>query len=189
MKCKKLKTFFCIFILLFTSINILGQSKRSLRFQKNLLQLKRQNPDGWFNLLVPKIAGKVERHADVSGGFFITNKIEIDYSYWAYEDTPNWLRDVVSKYSKSPELYCPKKSAKTLTWRTKIDGKKVIIQKCVETASWKIQGFIYYVTFPKLKVYDGDKFNYGMFNLTITYKNRRYLPTVEKIVRSLSFGK
>lgn len=187
MEYKKLKPFLCIFALLFASISILGQSKTS---PKNLSQLKRRNPDGWFNLLVPKSAGKVEHHADVDGGFYTTDKLEVNFIYWMYKNTPNFLRDVSGNYSKFPMLACSKKS-QVKTWKNKIDGKKAIIQRCVETDARDDFKFIYYVTFPKLKVYEAEsrKFNYGTFNLTITYKNRQELSTAERIVRSLNFDK
>lgn len=188
MEYRKLKFFFCIVVLLFTSISILGQSKIS---SKNQVLLKQRNPDGWFNLLVPKKAGKVERHADVDGGFFTTNELEIDYIYWKYENTPNPFRDVSGNYSKSPMLICTGKS-KTKTRRTSIDGNKAIVQTCIQSDKGKGNEFIYYVTFPKLRVYEEDAlkpFGYGMFNLTVTYKNQKYLPAAEKIVRSLDFNK
>ena len=73
--------------------------------------------------------------------------------------------------------------------RTKIDGKRAIIQRCSDTDERKGFRYIYYVTFPKLKVYNGQYFSYGMFNFTVAYRNPRYSSVAERIVRSIDFEK
>ncbi len=170
----------CLFLLIAASTNVSAQANFNLK-------LSRRNPDGWFSLLVPKVMGKVDLHADVSGGFYIKSGLNIDFNYWTFDSTPHWLRDVVDRYSKSPQLICSTKNKKTQTLWTRIDGKRAIIQQCSQTD--ELRGFrhIYYVTFPKIKVHLGNSVEDGMFNLRIEYKNQRYLPVAEKIVRSINF--
>ena len=151
-------------------------------------QLSSRNPDGWFTLLVPKSMGKVERHADVDGGFFSKDSFEIDYDYWAFVNTPNFLRDSRNHFPKTPTLACERKSRKTHTFRARIDGKASIIQRCSTTIEGRAFSYIYYVTFPKLKVRNVDTFQRGMFNLTVRYKNKSDLRTAERIVRSINFN-
>lgn len=175
----KFRKLFFGLIILVTVFDASGQSKVSPK-------LSRRNPDGWFSLLVPMPAGKVERHADVDGGFYSTDAIEIDYDFWTYEGTPNFLRDVLGKYSKAPHLACPE-SRKPVTIRTKIDGKRALIQRCSESDEQRGSYYVYYVTFPKVKVFDGENFDYGMFNLTIRHKRKAYSSVAEQIVRSIYF--
>lgn len=151
------------------------------------LRLQRENPDGWFSMLIPTDVGKVERHADVDGGFYRTEELEIDYDYWTYENTPNFLRDANGNYPKGPLLACSSKSRHTQTSWTRIDGKRALIQSCTDTDERRDFHYIYHVTFHNIKVYDGEGMSNGMFNLTIRYKSRRYLPASERIVRSLDF--
>ncbi len=177
MKLNKLTIFLCLIILAVANFGILGQSNFNLKLGK-------RNPDGWFTLLVPKIMGKVERPADVDGGFYIDDALEISYDFWTFEGTPNWLR---GQYATSLLLACPKKSKKTRTWRTRIDGKHAVIQQCSATNERKGFHYVYYVTFPKIKVFNGEKFDYGMFNFTIEYKNKQYLHIAKQIANSLNF--
>lgn len=179
MKSNKLIIFLCLVVSAVANVSVLGQSNFNLK-------LSQRNPDNWFSLRVPKIMGKVERKADVDGGFYIADALEIDYNYWMFENTPNWLR---GQYATSLILACPKKDKNTRTLRTRIDGKKAIIQQCSQTDERKGFRYIYYVTFPKVKVFNGEFFDYGMFNFTVEYKNKRYLPVAERIVRSINFRK
>ncbi|HYJ91161.1 MAG TPA: hypothetical protein VEV84_07630, partial [Pyrinomonadaceae bacterium] len=41
-----------------------------------------RDPDGWFRLYVPKLMSRVQRHADVDGGFYTSKEFEINYDYW-----------------------------------------------------------------------------------------------------------
>ena len=148
------------------------------------LELVRKNPDGWFTLRIPRAMGTVERHADVDGGFYVSDILEIDYDYWTDENTPNWLR---GEYATSLLLACSANSKNTRTLRTRIDGKRAVIQRCSETDERKGFRYIYYVTFPKLRVFDGEKFHYGMFNFTVEYRSHHYLSMAKRIVRSLDF--
>jgi hypothetical protein len=175
-------TFLVCLIVLLESSSVFGQSTSNSH-----LVLTRRTPDGWFSLQIPKLMGGVERHADVDGGFYISDVLEIDYDYWTYENTPNFLRNATGTCPKPPMLACQTKSRQIRTLRTVIDGKRAIIQRCSETDARRRFRYIYYVTFPKLKVYDGEGFRYGMFNLTITYKNRRYSSVADRIVRSINF--
>lgn len=171
----------CLVILISVRISISGQST-----PHSSLKLNRRNPDGWFSLLVPKRMGKVERFADVDGGFYKADGLEIHYDYWTYENTPNWLR---GNYAKSLILACPEKRKHTRTLQTRIDGKRAIIQRCSEKDERKGFRYIYYVTFPKQKVFNGEDFHHGMFNLRVEYKNRRQQSIAEEIVRSIDFEK
>jgi hypothetical protein len=172
---------FLLVLIVLTRLSVSGQSNSN-----SPLKLSTRNPDGWFTLRVPKIMGKVERPADVDGGFYIADAFEIHYDYWTYENTPNWLR---GSYAKSVILACPEKSRRTRTLRTRIDGKRAIIQRCSETDERKGFRHIYYVTFPKLRVFNGEYFTDGMFNFTVEYRSQRYLPVAEDIVQSLDFQK
>ena len=133
MKSNNLVIFLCLIILMSANADVFGQSNFNLK-------LSRRNPDNWFSLRVPEIMGKVERHADVDGGFYIADALEIDYDYWTFENTPNWLR---GEYAKSVILVCSAKSKNTRTLRTRIDGKKAIIQQCSETDERKGFRYIY----------------------------------------------
>jgi hypothetical protein len=148
------------------------------------LELSPRNPDGWFTLGLPKLIGNVERHADVDGGFYLSDNLEIDYDYWTHANTPNWLR---GEYATSLLLACSGKGKNTRTLRTTIDRNRAVIQQCSQTDERKGFRYVYYVTFPKLRVFDGEGFHYGMFNLTVEYRNQRYLSIARRIVRSLDF--
>ena len=130
--------------------------------------------------------GKVDRPADVDGGFYVSDILEIHYDYWTYENTPNWLR---GQYAVPAVLACPRKGRNTRTVRTKIDGKKAVIQTCPITDERKGFRYIYHVAFPKLKVYNGQYFDYGMFNFTVEYRDPRYTAVAERIIRSIDFDK
>jgi hypothetical protein len=148
------------------------------------LELTRRNPDGWFTVSLPKVIAKVERKADVDGGFYVSDIPGINYSYWTYVVTPNWLR---GKYATSLLLACSDKGKHTRTLRTWIDGNRAVIQQCSETDERKGFRYIYYVTFPKLRIFDGERSRYGMFNFTVEYKLRRYSSVANRIIRSLDF--
>jgi hypothetical protein len=148
------------------------------------LEISRRNPDGWFTLDVPRVIGDVQRHADVDGGFYVSDNLEVDYNYWTYANTPNWLR---GKYATSLLLACSGKNKNTRTLRARIDGKRAVTQQCSQTDERKGFRYIYYVTFPKLRVFDGERFHYGMFNLRVEYRNPRTLSAARQIVRSLDF--
>ena len=146
----------------------------------------RRNPDGWFSLHVPKKMGEVMRHADVDGGFYRSRALELNYDYWTYENTPNWLR---GKYATDLVLPCPASSTDTRSWRTRIDQQRAVVQRCSITDGRKGFRYIYYVTFPRLRVFDGEVFRLGMFNLTVEYKDRSYSRIAARIIHSLDFEK
>jgi hypothetical protein len=168
-----------LIILMWVSVTALGQSTAP-----GSLELVRQNPDGWFTLKLPKFIGKVERFADVDGGFYESDIVGINYDYWTFQNTPNWLR---GRYATSLLLACSAKGKGTRTKRAWIDGHRAVIQQCSDTDERKGFRYIYYVTFPKLKVFDGEKFRYGMFNFTIEYKDQRYSTIAGRMVRTLDF--
>ena len=147
-------------------------------------ELIRQNPHGWFHLRLPSNIRRLEGPVDVDGGRYESDAVEIHFDYWTYQNTPNWLR---GKYSTSLLLACSKKNGRTHTGRTWIDGKKAVVQQCSATDEMKGFRYIYYVTFPKVRIFDGEKVRYGMFNLTVEYKDRRYSSLARRIVRSLDF--
>ncbi|HET8670929.1 MAG TPA: hypothetical protein VFM05_09980 [Candidatus Saccharimonadales bacterium] len=153
---------------------------------KAVLETSRRNPDGWFSLSVPKKMGEVMRHVDVDGGFYRSSALELNYDYWTYESTPNWLR---GKYATNLVLACPATSTDTRNWRTRIDRKRAVVQRCSMTDERKGFRYLYYVTFPKLRVFDGDAFRLGMFNLTVEYKDRSYSRIAARIIHSLDFEK
>ena len=151
------------------------------------LKLKRQNPHGWFTLLVPTIMRPPATRADIDGGFYSTDEMEIDYEYWTYENTPNFLRDSAGNYRKGPMLDCGETARHTRTWRTRIDGKRAIVQECSQLESQDEVRDIYYVTIPRLKVSNGHEMRNGMFNMTIKCKAERHREVARRIIRSLDF--
>lgn len=144
------------------------------------LTLSRRNPDGWFSLSIPEVMGEVERHVSVDGGSYSSEALDIDYTYWTYVNTPYRFD------GRRAVFACPEKSRQARTRRARIDGKRAVIQLCAETGEGGGLRYVYYVTFPKLKVFDGH-FGYGMFNLMVKYKDPRYLPVAERVVRSIDF--
>ena len=148
------------------------------------LELIRQNPQGWFALRLPSNIRRLDGPVDVDGGRYESDALEIHFDYWTNQNTPNWLR---GKYATSLLLACSGKNGRTHTRRTWIDGKRAVVQQCSATDERKGFRYIYYVTFPKVKIFDGEKFRYGMFNFTVEYKHRRYSSLAKRIVRSLDF--
>lgn len=147
---------------------------------KRALTLSRRNPDGWFSLSIPEVMGEAERHVSVNGGTYSSEGLEINYTYWAYENTPYRFQ------GRHAVLACPEKGRQARTWRARIDGKRAVIQRCAETGAGGGPRYVYYVTFPEVKVFDGH-LGYGMFNLEVTYRDPRYLPVAERVVRSIDF--
>lgn len=170
-----------LIILMCAGVSTWGQSLAA-----DSLELVRRNPDGWFTVRLPKAIGTIERHADVDGGFYESDILGIKYNYWTFKNTPNWLR---GQYAKSLFLACPAKNKDTRTRRTWIDGYRAVIQQCADTDDRKGFRYIYYVTFPKLKVFDGERFHNGTFSLTIEYTDRRRSAIAAQMVRSLDFEK
>ena len=171
----------CLCLIVLTGLSASGQSSSSVS-----LELSRRNPDGWFTLNVPTAMGGVERFVNVDGGFYESANLKVEYRYWTNANTPNWLR---GKYATSLLLACSANRKNTRTSRMRLDGKSAVIQQCSETDGTPGVRYIYYVTFPKLRVFDGEEFHYGMFNLTIEYRSRRHLRIAKRIVRSLNFEK
>ena len=166
-----------------------GRVAISRSHQANKVKLKRQNPDGWFSLLIPTFMRRVERHADVDGGFYSAHEMIIDYDYWTYENTPNFQRDTKGKYAKGRLLACARKSLKSRTSRSTVDGKRAIIQECPDAEGPSGFRHVYYVTFPSLKVDNGEEMKPGVFNLTIRYKEEQYRSLAKRIARSVQFGR
>ena len=147
-------------------------------------KLIRQKPHGWFTVRLPSDIRRLEGPVDVDGGRYESDVLKINFDYWTYQNTPNWLR---GNFAKSLLLACSGKNRHAHTWRTWIDGKRAVVQRCSEMDEAKDLRHIYYVTFPKMRVFDGENFRYGMFNLTVEYKLRHYSPIARQIVRSLDF--
>jgi hypothetical protein len=176
-----LKIFLCLVILLVDiSIPVNAQTIGKSSFS-------RRNPDGWFSVDVPKLMGKVQRHADVDGGFYTSNEFEISYDYWAYKNTPHFLRDVSDRYSVKPLLLCTSKMTHIHTIHALISGKAAIIQQCVDKTDRTGLHNLYYVTFSRLRVYDGERFQNGMFSLTISYRDPKKRSLAIRVVRSIRF--
>jgi hypothetical protein len=148
------------------------------------LVLRHKNPDGWFNLLVPTNMTNLERFADVDGGLYRTDRLKINYDYWTFPNTPNFLR---GQNSHTPILACDSTTTNNRTWRANINGRRAVLQRC----SIAKDGYRYleYVTFPRVKVFDGESFHYGMFNISVAYKNDRDAMAAACIVRSVRFTK
>jgi len=148
------------------------------------LELVRQSPHGWFTLRLPSDARRLDGPVDVDGGRFESDGLEVSFDYWTYQNTPNWLR---GEYATSLLLACSGKNGPTHNRRTWIDGSRAVIQQCSATDERKGFRYLYYVTFPKVRIFDGEKFRFGMFNLTVEYKLRRYSTLAKRIGRSLDF--
>jgi len=148
------------------------------------LELIRQNPQGWFALRLPSDIRRLDGPVDVDGGRYESEALEIHFTYWTYQNTPNWLR---GNDATSLLLACSRKNGRIHTSRTWIDGNRAVVQQCSATDERKGFRYIYYVTFPKVKIFDGETFRYGMFNFTVEYKDRRYSRLAKRIVRSLDF--
>lgn len=168
-----------VIILISVSVSALAQSGGI-----SSIELVRKSPDGWFTLRLPKFIVNVERFADVDGGFYESELLGIRYDYWTFRNTPNWLR---GRYASPLILACSAKRKGTRTQRLRIDGYRAVVQQCSGTDERKGFRYIYYVTFPKLKVFDGEKFRYGMFSFTIEYKDQRYSTIAKRMIRTLVF--
>lgn len=175
-----MRNFIVIFFVALISLDssVLGRS--NARRSANLV---RQNPHGWFSLRLPNDMRRLDGPVDVDGGRYQSDALEIDFDYWTYQNTPNWLR---GKYATALILACSKG---TRTQRTWIDGYRAVIQRCSDTDDRKGFRYLYYVTFPRLKVFDGEKFHNGMFNFTIEYRDPRQTPIAAQVVRSLDFDR
>ena len=148
------------------------------------LELIRHNPHGWFALRLPRDIRRLDGPEDVDGGRYESEALEIHFDYWTYQNTPNWLR---GRYATSLLLACSGKNERTHSRRTWIDGNRAVVQQCSATDERKGFRYIYYVTFPKVRIFDGEKPRYGMFNFIVEYKRRRYSSLAKRIVRSLDF--
>jgi hypothetical protein len=148
------------------------------------LQLTRQKPHGWFVLQLPSDVRRLDGPVDVDGGRYQSDALEIHFDSWTYQNTPNWLR---GKYATPLVLACSGKNGGAHTRRTWIDGNRAVVQQCSVTDETKGHRYIYYVTFPKVRMPDGENFRYCISNLTVEYKLRRYSGLAKRIVRSLDF--
>ena len=149
------------------------------------LVLRRRNPDGWFNLLVPVKMSKVERFADVDGGLYRSDALKINYDYWTFQNTPHFLR---GNDAHRPLLPCDSKT-NARTWRANINGQRALLQTCLMADETNGFRYLYYATFPRVRVFDGETFHYGMFNIRVAYKNNRDTAAAARIVRSLRLTK
>ena len=122
--------------------------------------------------------------ADVDGGFYDAPDIRISFSYWTHKNTPNYI--INSRTAFPQKLVC-EKSKETQVFRTKIGLKKAVVQRCPETGSSKFR-YLYYVNFPKIKVFDGESFGEGTFTLTVNYSNKRYVGLASRIAHSIKFN-
>src|SRR5687768_18458557 len=99
MKSKRITRCLCLSLLIWTTA--LGQS-----VSPDSLKFSRRNPDGWFTLRLPSAIGQIERYADVDGGFYLSDSLEIGYDYWTYPNTPNWLRSEERRVGKECRSQC-----------------------------------------------------------------------------------
>lgn len=151
------------------------------------VKLKRGDPDGWFGLLLPTRAGEVKRYADVDGGSYQIDELEISYDYWTYENTPNFLRNTKGHYSRGPIRACSGNAKHTRNSWTRVAGRRALLQSCSRADERRGFHYVYHLSFPGVGVYDGEKMRSGVFNLTITYKDERYRSLARRIARSINF--
>ena len=172
------KTLICLILSLMTTLSVSGQSQAS-----SDPALSRTKPDSWFTLSLPTNS-KIQRFVDVDGGFYSNDQFDFSYSYWTFQNTPNFLR---GKYGRPLRLACTGSAKGVLTLRRRIDGKKAVLQQCSISDERKGFRYLYYVTFPRLKVFDGEAFRPGTFSFTFEYQDPRYSSIAARIVNSLDF--
>ena len=162
---------------------------RRKKFTGDELKLIRRHLDGQFSIEVPKIFQKPERPADVDGGYFYDNRLNINYNYWTYPDTPNFLRDRNGHYSKKPNLGCSENGVISLTATIILSGRRAYVQECRFQDPSDGFRYLYYVTFPKTEVNDCCGWGVGVFNIGVSYNDPKLRRVTKRIVESLRFDK
>jgi hypothetical protein len=152
-------------------------------------KLVRRHLDEMFTIDVPAKFKKPDTHADVNGGFFLDDSISIDYDYWQYAGTPNFLRDRNGKYSKKPDLACSGQGRNVLTTRKMFGQRLGYVQQCRLVNPNNGFHYLYWLTMPKAKVREVDTWGDGVFNLSISFNDRKLLPLARKIIYSLRFDR
>jgi len=148
--------------------------------------LDRRNPDNWFDVEIPKSMGEPRRFADVDGGFWDAPDLRITFSYWTFENTPNYVRNRGAASKEELVLVCPS-SKQTRIVRTRISSRRAVVQSCKETGASNFR-YLYHVSFPRLDVFNGESFNPGTFTLTINYNNRNTVHLAARIADSIRFS-
>jgi hypothetical protein len=148
-------------------------------------RLVRRHLDKLFSIDVPIKFRKPDDHADVDGGFFMDDSININYDYWLYQDTPNFMRDINGKYSKKPDLRCIQHGRDVRTSRIILQGRLAYVQQC-RLPSEHLH-YVIYLTMPKAKVRDVDEWGNGVFNLDVSFNDRKLFPIAKRIIYSLRF--
>jgi hypothetical protein len=148
-------------------------------------KLVRRHLDELFSIDVPTKFRKPDDHADVDGGFFMDDSININYDYWLYQDTPNFMRDSNGKYSKKPDLPCLQHGRDVRTSRIIVNGRLGYVQRC-QFPNDQLHCF-YYLTIPRAKVRDGNIWGTGVFSLSVSFNDRKLMPVARRIINSLRF--
>ena len=146
-----------------------------------LLQLK---PSGWFSMLVPTACSSPASKADTDGRFIDGPSIQIDYSYYAYVNTPYHLYDSATR-RPDPKYRQPIAGSKA-TW---VGGRRAWISVLSErTRSLHLYRHGYHIELFGLPVPFGDgTMRPGTIRFEIATNDPRYLPDVWRIVRSIHF--
>jgi hypothetical protein len=150
---------------------------------KARLGLARVTPRGWFSMLVPATSKPIQSHADIDGGFFEGTPIWISFSYYAYINTPNFLIDNATGH---PRLHRgPEQGAH----KTRINGRTAWMKFVRNDVGQYPYRFGYRVEYFGLLVPLGDgQMLPGTISFDIATNESRYLKTVRRIVRSISFA-
>ena len=154
-------------------------SKQSVR-----MPLVRFNPSGWFTILVPVNSPSFQSKADIDGRYLDGPLIRIDYSYYGYVNTPNFLIDSATG-RPFLETRLPERGAK----RTWIGGRRASIRFFDTDRSPHSYRFGYRVTFLDIRVPIGDgRTLLGKLEFELSTDDRRYLRDVRRIIRSVVFS-
>src|SRR5262245_38082518 len=146
-----------------------------------LLTLRSVNPDGWFSMMVPAASADVQRMADMDGGFFTGAPIEVRFSYYAYVNTPNFLRD---SRTREPlrEARSPMRGARL----RRIHGNQAWVTYSDEEDRKGGYRYRYDVSFFDIPVSVGDGRMFpGTISFVLATNNRLYRSQINRIIRSI----
>jgi hypothetical protein len=145
------------------------------------IPLKRLSPVGWFTMLVPANSPVMATKADIDGGFFGGSPIRVDFSYYAYVNTPNFLID-----GSTGRPYAEARRPAPGTRKTRIGGRRGWIKTLSEDRQGDGYRFGSYLEFFNLPVSIGDGRMFpGTIRFEISTNNPRCLGAVRRIVQSI----
>ncbi len=148
------------------------------------IQLQRLTPSGWISMLVPADCSPPVSKADIDGRFIDCALIRIDYSYYAYVNTPHFLIDSATG-RPDPKSRRPYAGSKA-TW---VGGRRAWITALGErNRSRHSLRHGYNVELFDLPVHVGDgTMLRGTIRFEISTSDPRYLSDLWRIIRSIQF--